>query len=343
MENDSALRHLPIHKKAVKLKIKIEHMESYRLIIKQKMYRLVILVLILTLFTACSENKQNLISEDKKLNLANNFYNNELYEAAINEYEDYVILYQIDDNRKANTYYIIANIYFERIHDYEKALEYYFRIKYLFPESNLQDEVGKRIVNCLERLERSQDAQRVLNNETALIQDEIEEHKPGEVICTIGDKKITQRDLDFEISQLPPYMQGQFENREQKLQFLKQHIAQELLYDSAKRKGLDKDKEILEGTFRAKKGLMTQKILNEEIQKMINISEDDVEMYYKANLEKYAEKDENGKVIKQKSFQEVAQQVSNDLMREKQDKAYSQLLERLMIAENVKIFESKIR
>ncbi len=309
---------------------------------KHFLTKITLFTLIILIIISCSENKQNSETQDSILNLANNFYNNELYDAAINEYTNYINLYQVDANRKANTYYIIANIYFERINNYEKALEYYFRIKYLFPESSLQNEVGKRIVNCLERLERSQDAQRVLNKETALKQDEIKEHKPGEVICTIGDKKMTHGDLDFEISQLPPYMQNQFEEKQQKIQFLKQHIAQELLYDSAKRKGLDKDEEILEGTFRAKKGLMAQKILNEEIQKMINVSEDDVEMYYKANLEKYTEKDDEGKVTRQKSFQEVAQQAANDMIREKQEKAYSLLLERLMKAENVEIFESKI-
>jgi len=309
--------------------------------IKSLFTAIIIITIIIT--TSCSENKPNLIPEDKKLNLANNYYNNSLYDAAINEYLEYVNSYPIESNRKANTYYIIANIYFERIHDYEKALEYYFRIKYLYPESSLQDEVGKRIVNCLERLERSQDAQRVLDKETALIPEEVEENKPGEVICTIGDKKITQGDLDFEISQLPHYMQEQFENRDQKLQFLKQHIAQELLYDSAQRKGLDKDKDILQNTFRAKKGFMAQKMLNDEIQNMVNISEEDVEMYYKANKEKYAEKDDKGKITKQKSFQEAAQQAANDMVREKQEKAYSQLLERLMKAENVKIFESKLK
>lgn len=318
-------------------------MRCSNLFIKTKRMGLIFILLNLFIIIGCSEQKKTSITEDQKLNLANNFYNNALYQAAINEYEEYINFYQIDDNRKANTYYIIANIYFERLHDYEKALEYYFRIKYLYPESKLQSEVGKRIVNCLERLERSQDAQRVLDQETALKQDEVQEHRPGAVVCTIGDKKITQGDLDYEISKLPQYLQSQFSNKEQKLQFLKQHIAQELLYDSAKRKGLDKDKEILEGTFRAKKGLMAQKILNEEIQKMIDISEDDVELYYKANLEKYAEKDDKGKVKRQKPFQEVAQEVANDMIREKQEKAYAQLLDRLMKAENVTLYENRIQ
>jgi peptidyl-prolyl cis-trans isomerase C len=305
--------------------------------------KIIILGLNLLFLFSCSDKNSNLIPEEKKLSLANNFYNNELYEAAIQEYVEYVNNYDVDNNRKANSIYTIANIYFERLHDYQKALEYYFRIKYLYPESNLQDEIGKKIVNCLERLERSQDAQRVLNKETALFEDESQNSKPGEVLCTIGDKKITQGDLDFELKQLPPYIQNQISTKEQKLEFLKQKIAQELLYDSAKRKGLDKDKEILESTFKAKKEIMAQKILGEEIQKMINISEEDVELYYKANKDKYAEKDEDGKIKRHKSFQEAGQLAANDLMREKQEKAYTQLLERLMKAQNVKIFESKIR
>jgi tetratricopeptide (TPR) repeat protein len=309
-----------------------------------KLYYNIFLALIVFLsLLSCSERRNNLISADKKLSLANNFYNNELYDAAIQEYNEYINKYDVDNNRKANSYYTIANIYFERLHDYQKALEYYFRVKYLYPESNLQTEVGKKIVNCLERLERSQDAQRVLNRETALIENESNESKPGEVLCTIGDKKITQGDLDFELKQLPPYMQNQITTKEQKLEFLKQQIMQELLFDSAKRKGFDKDKEILESTFRAKKGFMAQKILNEEIQKMINLSEDDVELYFKANKDKYAEKDDKGNIKHQKTFQEAAQLAANDLMREKQEKAYAQLLQRLMKAQNVKIFESKIR
>ena len=301
-----------------------------------------ILIVLIQIYS-CTDNKKNLIPEDKKLNLANNFYNNELYQAAIQEYLEYVNNYDIDNNRKANSIYTVANIYFERIHDYQKALEYYFRVKYLYPESILQDEVGKKIVNCLERLERSQDAQRVLNKETALFEDELQESKPGEILCTIGDKKITQGDLDFEINELPPYMKNQFTTKNQKLEFLKQKILQELLYDSAKRKGLDQDKDVLEGTFRAKKGLMAQKVFSDELQKMIDVSEEDVELYFKANKDKYAEKDEDGKIKRQKTFQEAAQLATNDLMREKQEMAQAQLFERLMKAQNVKIFESKIK
>jgi hypothetical protein len=300
-------------------------------------------VLFLSILNSCTNEQKPLIDADKKINLANTYYNNELFHAAIKEYEGYLLHYQVQESKQANIYYMIANIYFERLNDYEKALENYLRIKYLYPESNLQSDVGKRIVNCLERLERSQDAQRVLEKETALKPEEIKEHKPGAVIAKIGEKEITQGDLDFEIEQLPPYLQAQLNSRESKLEFLQQYLAEELLYDSAKRKNLDKDKEIIEGAFRAKKSLMAQKILKEEIQKMVSINQSDIELYYKANKDKYAEKDKDGKIIRQKTFQESAEQAAQDLFQEKQQEAYHQLLERLMKAEDVTIYEKRIQ
>jgi len=295
------------------------------------------------LLAGCSKKSGPVVAEDKKVALANTYYNTELYEAAVNEYLDYVNTYPLDQSRQANIYYIIANIYFERVKDYSKALEYFYRVKYLYPESNLQGEVGKRIVNCLERLQRSQDAQRTLEKEAALEPEKVEEHRPGEIVAAIGSKNITAGDLEFEIGQLPPYLQSQFNTRDKKLEFLQQYIVGELLYDSARRKGLEKDKDIIEGTFQAQKRLMAQKILNEEIQSKINISQADVELYYKANKENYAEKDDKGQVVKQKSFQEAAQQVAQDLLLEKQQEAYRQLVARLMQSENVNIFEKRIK
>ena len=305
--------------------------------------KLGIFIIILLQLIGCSDNARPMLDEDKKINLAHTFLNNELFEAAIQEYEEYLAEYSVSNTKQANIYYHIANIYFERLFDYNKALENYLRIKYLFPESEIQSEVGKRIVNCLERLERSQDARRILEKETALKPEEIKESKPGEVLATLGDRKITQGDLDFEINKMPSYLKSQFTTRDQKLAFLRQYIAEILLYDSAKRKNLDQDKEIIEGTFRAKKQLMAQKILQEEIQKMVDIKQADAELYYKANKEKYAEKDKEGKIIRQKLYQECAQEVARDLFLERQQEAYQQLVERLMKAEKVTIYENRLK
>lgn len=298
------------------------------------------------LLIGCGNNSQPRISADKKREFANALYNQQLHSQAVKEYEDYLQNYNLDSREQANISYQIANIYFDRIHDYENALAYYLRIKYLYPESNLQQEVGKKIVSCLERLQRSTEAQQAIEQTAALDESQKPESKPGEVIARIGDREITTGDLQYHLNKLPPYIQSQMQTKESKIEFLKQYIAQELLYDSAKRKGLDKNKEVIEGAFEAKKSLMAQKILEEEIQNEVNLDKytnADVETYFKANKEKYAEKDDKGNVKKIPEFQDVAQKVAQDFIQEKQQQAYEHLVERLMKAEKVTIYESKFK
>jgi peptidyl-prolyl cis-trans isomerase C len=297
----------------------------------------------LLILNSCSADKKNLIAADEKLQLATTYYNNGLFQAAVDEYLDYIDAYDIDQNRQANTYYNIANIYFERINDYEKALQYYFKIKHLYPESTLQGEVGKRIVNCLERLRRTKDANRYVQEQAALDKSTLAEQRPGEVLAVIGDRKITQGDIDFEISKLPSYMQKQFSDKKSRQEFLKQFVVQELLYDTAKKQGLDKDKDVIEGTFRVQKSLMSEKILQQELKDKKDITAADVQLFYNAHKEKYTEKDDKGNVTRQKSFNEVAEQAARDLSLERQQEVYNQLANRLIKENNVQIFENKIQ
>ncbi len=291
----------------------------------------------------CKEQSKNSISAEACLELASVYYNNGLYQAAVDQYNQYLKDYNPEPARRANTYFTIANIYFERLNDYQKALEYYFKVKYLFPESNLQKEVSKRIVACLERLDRTNDALRVIQNEAALDTAEVAKNRPGQVLAEIGNRKITQGDLEFEIQKLPPALQAQFQSPEKKKELLQQLILQDLLYESAKRQGLDKDRDVIQGVFEAKKALMANKLLEKELSKQVNITPEEVELYYKANKERYVEKDEKGKTIRQKSFAEVREQVARDLLNEKQQKSYQALAQRLMQAEGVKIYEQRIR
>ena len=297
------------------------------------------------LFYACGSDKQAQSQTDSnaRLELANAYQNNGLYQAAVDEYLVYLAEYPVEPERKANTYYTIANIYFDRLNDYEKALEYYFKIKYLYPESNLQGETGKKIVNCLERLHRSADAARVMEKEASLDQEAVAENRPGKVLADLGDRKITQGDLDFQITKLPPYMQDQFKNKETKKQLLQQLIAEELLYDSAKRKGLDKDKDVIEASFQAQRALMVQKLLQDELKDKINIQPEDVELFYMAHKDMYVEKDSQGKVKRQKPFEEVAQKAAQDLAMDRQQQESQKIIERLMQTKKVKIYDNRIR
>jgi tetratricopeptide (TPR) repeat protein len=297
--------------------------------------------LLLLAMTACQKNEPA-IPREKARELANVFYNRDLYKQAVAEYERYLYNYDLDEREQANITNVIAGIYFERLRDYENALAYYLRLRELYPKSELVADADKRVVECLERLQRSADAQQALAESAFLDTAQVAKKRPGEVIAKIGNREITQGDLDFELKQLPPYMQSQFGDRAKRLEFLRQFVATELMFDTAKRKGLDQDKEVVEAAFQAKKNFMVQKLAQEEIMADFKVEPQDVELYYKAHLDKYAEKDKDGK-SKQRSFEEVKEQVAQDFVREKQQQKYNELVDRMMRAEKVEIFSDKVK
>ena len=295
------------------------------------------------IFVGCSSDDKPKLDGAKIRKLANNLNEWKLYKQAIEEYENYLVHFSQDEQEVARINYVIANIYFERLHDYENALTHYLKIKYYFPESRLVQDANKKIIACLERLERSTDAHQVLEESTNLEADQVKQKRPGEVIAKLGKREITRGDLDFEISQLPPYLQSQFTDKKKKKEFLEQYIATELFYDTAKRQALDKDPEVVEGAFQAKKRLMVQKLLQQQIEQKVDIQPEDIELYYNANKDKYVEKDKDGKVVREKTLQEAQQQVAQDLFMERQQQVYNELLQRLMRAEAVKIYDDKIQ
>ena len=300
-------------------------------------------MLLILVAAGCQNAPQPKFDGTKIRDYASALYNRELYHQAVIQYNFYLDNYTLDDSEASRINYTIGNIYFERVHDYEGALSYFLKIKHLYPESELLDEVNKKMVECLERLQRSADAQQVLAEATLLDPSQAQANQPGEVIAKIGKRRITTGDLEHEISLLQPYLQAQLNSKNKKIEFLKKFIANELLYNAARRKGLEKDREVIQATFRAKKGFMVDKLLAEEISKEVDINESDVELYYKANREHYGERDGNGKVVRTKPFDEVRVQVMQDLVREKQKEAYDRLVQRMMRAEAVNIYDDKVK
>lgn len=304
--------------------------------------RLGVLAALVILAPGCKqEQKQNLPGE-KVRDFANILYNRELYQQAVAEYQRYLEHYPLDEEEQANISFTIANIYFDRLRNYESALAYYLRVKELYPRSGLVDDAGRRIIECLERLQRSADAQQALAESTLLDTAQVTKKRPGEVVAKIGNREITSGDLEFEIKNLPPFVLAQIKNRNDRLEFLRQYIATELLYGTAKRKGLERDQEVIDAAFQAKKNFMVQKLLQEEVAQKVDFQESDLELYYRANLDRYAPADSTGATAPP-AFQEVRNRVMQDYVRAKQQEAYDRLVERMMRAEGVVIYDDKVQ
>ena len=308
-----------------------------------KLFVLLLSFFQLAIIVGCGQQQEPNLSKEEARNYANELYNRQLFKQSAEEYEHYLDAYNLNDTEQANISYMIGDIYFERLKDYENALAYYIRIKYLHPKEELRTEVDKKIVACLERLERTEDAEQTLKESTSLEPETEQTKRPGAVIARIGSREITQGDIDFELSQLPPALRSQYNTKEKKLEFLNQYILTELVYKSAKNMGLDKDREVLEAAFQAKKSIMVQKYLQDQISKEVKVQPEDVELYYQANKDKYVEKDDEGKVIRQKPFDEVQQQVAQDLVLQRQQEAYRRTAERLMKAEGVQVYDDVLK
>ena len=212
--------------------------------------------------------------------------NKELYSQAIDEYENYLSASDLNSESRAKIYHKIGTIYMDKLNDYENALAAFVRVKHLAPEGGLTREVDRRMVECLDRIGRSLDAQQELERATALDEEAVKA-TGGTAVAKIGERTITLEDLENRIEKLPPYVREQFQEPGQKLQFLKQYIATELFYDTAKRRGYDRDKEIIQQTFEAKKGLMVERLIAEEIQGTVQIDTADIRLFYKAHKEDY--------------------------------------------------------
>lgn len=169
----------------------------------RKIYMLLLAGLIM-LTAGCDKPSEPNLSKEKARNYANELYNRQLFIQSAEEYIRYVNAYDLDDNEQANISYTIGDIYFERLKDYENALTFYIRAKYFNPKEELKRSIDKKVVACLERLERPEDAQQTLKESTSLEPDKIQKKRPGAVVAVIGRREITQGDIDFELSQLHP-------------------------------------------------------------------------------------------------------------------------------------------
>ncbi|MBN1466021.1 hypothetical protein JXA02_09680 [candidate division KSB1 bacterium] len=297
---------------------------------------------IITLLS-CQRQSGPSLDGDKLREYAGDLVNRSLFARAIEVYDDYLRDYKVDETEQANVNYIIADLYFERLHDYEAALAYYLKVKHFYPQSSLMDETNKKIVACLERLGSSADAQQAAAEAVQLDPSKVTKKRPGEVVARIGEREITQGDLDFEIGKLPPSVRDQFETPEQKLLFLREYVATELLFDTAQRAGFDKDPEVVEGAFQAKKSLMVQKLLADRVAANTQIEESDLELYYQAHKDEFVEKDEDGTVIGELSLDQARQQVAQQLTRKKYMDTYQAMIEKMLLTENVQFYESRIQ
>jgi tetratricopeptide (TPR) repeat protein len=320
----------------------------------RKLFIILLLVTTIILFS-CSKSESSK-DEDitKRISLAAQLADKGLHAEAAVEYEFVLNLPGISDGKRSNICYLLGNLYYDKQKDYEKALAYYIRAKHYDPESPVLRQITERTVTCLERIGRSLDAQNVLSDATYLAGEETRQFS-GKTVAQIGDRIINMGELDNEIQKLPSEQQKQYRNdKEAKLNFLKQYVHNELLYQMAKRSSLHKDPKLRERVEDLEKMLLVQMIYQERVMDKINVEPEDVRLFFKAHKDEYIEtetkKNSDGttgtktlNITEEELYKKYAPHIMNRLRREKTLQHEAKLLESLMQSENVIIYEGEFK
>lgn len=242
--------------------------------------------LVLGVFPLSKPNEKEKQDVQEHIALANALRQEGLAKAAISEFNVVLQSDELAKSKKANIAYLVGNLYFEELKDYENALAYYVRARHLNPQSDERQKIEQRSVECLEQLGRSADAQYKLSEATYLAGEKTAKY-PGRVVAKIGDREITMGELEAEIQKLPPFQRKQYQSDDRRLEFLKMYMANELMHAAALRKGYQNDKAIREQVNQFQKMAMVRKLYDEQVKNAVSITPTEVDLYYQAHKEEF--------------------------------------------------------
>ncbi len=104
-----------------------------------------------------------------------------------------------------------------------------------------------------------------------------------EPLAVIGDMKITNADIDKEISEIPPYAQSAFKTREGRVKILNRLVQTELLRRAAVDAGYENRPDIKEELEKARTRILTSRYFNNEMTNPSALTEEKLRAYYDAH------------------------------------------------------------
>lgn len=213
---------------------------------------------------------------------------------------------------------------------FEEALASLYRAKLFKPEGETARRIEEKRIQCFERLGRSSTADRILAKATAADPKAPAASGDGaEALAKIGDDVITRADFDAVLASMPPEVRAQIGDKEQKTKLLRSIVAQRVLTAKAKKLGLDSDAKVRLAMQAASDEILVRKLVGDEITGKVKIAPEEIELYYKAHLERFrdpaeltlaqivvdgdaAEKAVRDDLASGKSFEAVAAERSTD-------------------------------
>lgn len=298
------------------------------------------------------------ISAEQTKKLATKLAQRNLYAQAAKVWQEYLGGAQLNESELARILFNTAEL-LEKGGNYGDAIEYYYLSEMAGNVPELEPAINQGIANCFEKLGRFSAMRYEMMERTSLNKAE----KPDErIVAEIGPEKITAADLDTlientiddqlmsvsqfmspeQLSEQKKKMLEQYRNPQAKQQFLSHWLMQEALYRQALKEGLGDKPDTKRLLNNVDRDLLSQQMMNEQLADKIHITETDLKTYYEANKNKYVEdvNDPNAPGKRQKSFDEVRQQIAMELLSEKRRDIQQQYIKEMMDKYNIIIHAS---
>ncbi|MHC4691435.1 MAG: peptidylprolyl isomerase [Planctomycetota bacterium] len=306
-----------------------------------------------------SANAVSALSPEQVKQLASRLAGRNLYTRAAKVWQDYLALNKLPDQEHARILFQIGTL-FEKAGSYAEAIEYFYRSEAVAKIGELEPQINSHIKNCFEKLGKFSALRYELMGRTSINKTE---NVGDKIVAEIGAEKITEADLGALIestieNQLAPmaafmtteqlYEQKskvleQYQDPSAKQQFLQSWLTQEIVYRQALEYKLQEEQEARKLVEELTRGVMSQFLMNKELASKINITETDLQTYYEANKEKYIEpanEEDPNSTERQKSFEEVRDQVTSELVGRKSQDVRQSFIKQLMDKYNVIIHSS---
>jgi len=150
-----------------------------------------------------------------------------------------------------------------------------------------------------------------------------EEKKGGQYLVKINNVTITKEDLNREIEALPAFAQKMFEGEEGMTKLVDELIKKELLYQEAKKRGLDKDPAYLKKVADSQKLILISSLLEKEIEDKAKVSDKEVKDFYEKNKADFTVQ---GKPVE---FEKIKGMLAQRLTGQKQKEVFDSYVENL--------------
>ena len=248
---------------------------------------------------------------------------------------------------RAKIAYSLGNGYLEQGR-YASALRWFYEAETL-GSGDLADEIGQRIVHCLEGLGRTQAAQAALSSRVQLDgaqaegdDDNAVRHGAGDpVVARLGAREIRRSEVERSLDAMPEAVARQLKAQPERL--LRQYVADELIWRKAQKLEYDQDPAVLAQLATLHKQLAVSQFAEHEILSQIKTDPADLANFFAANLDRYRAPAKEGKPAADPKLAEVRERVEQDYRSQKVQSAFQQMVESELAADEVELLPEAMK